>query len=61
MDLYVMLTFWILSTGSEDLLKILLAVIYAIIRNINLVNYEITEQKGDGAGLRGCRGNQRER
>lgn len=37
MDLYVMLTFWILSTGSEDLLKILLAVIYAIIRNINLV------------------------
>lgn len=37
MDLYVMLTFLILSTGSEDLLKILLAVIYAIIRNINLV------------------------
>ena len=37
MDLYVMLTFWILSTGSEDLLKILLAVTYAIIRKINLV------------------------
>lgn len=37
MDLYVVPTFWILSTGNEDLLKILLAVIYAIIRKINLV------------------------
>lgn len=37
MDLYVVPTFWILSTGNEDLLKILLAVIYAIVRKINLV------------------------
>ena len=37
MDLYVVLMFWILSTGNENLLKILLAVTYAIIRKINLV------------------------